>query len=95
MLFDKKKDETEVIVTIENKNPTNTNTLEGDLAIGGVIRRMSEDETRAQCFVVGKSNEMKLGQDLANIVAGILNDRGTMAKLVFMTLLPEKIKDSE
>ena len=35
MLFDKKKDETEVIVTIENKHENQTNTLEGDLAIGG------------------------------------------------------------
>ena len=97
MLFDKKKDETEVIVTIENKheNSTNTNTLEGDLAIGGVIREASEDETCAQCFVVGKSNDMKLGMDLANIVAGILNDRGTLAKIVFMELLPKKLKVSE
>ena len=97
MLFDKKKDETGVIVTIEDKheNSTNTNTLEGDLAIGGVIRRMSEDETHAQCFVVDKSNDMKIGMDLANIVAGILNDRGTLAKIVFMELLPKKLKDSE
>ena len=60
-----------------------------------MIRKVSEDETCAQCFVVGKGNDMKLGMDLANIVAGILNDRGTLAKIVFMELLPKKLKVSE
>ena len=96
MFINKKKDDKDkVIVTIENKHENQTNTLEGDLAIGGVIRKVSEDETCAQCFVVGKSNDMKLGMDLANIVAGILNDRGTLAKIVFMELLLKKLKVSE